>query len=153
MLYVSQDVGTCDTPYSELVESDCRACHGASVAERHHTLITACECEMVPDATSINRGEDVGFDVVITNNMDGQGFAHFATTVTKPDQSRFPAAGYLVGPYNILLPPAGSGGVSGHVSHVVPGDAQLGVYTYRGWVGKPGVGVFHECHFDFEVVP
>ena len=39
MSYVSQDVGTYDTPYSELDEGYCRGCHGASTADRHHQLL------------------------------------------------------------------------------------------------------------------
>jgi hypothetical protein len=38
MLYVSQDVGTCDTIYEELGEADCRVCH-PSMHERHHQLL------------------------------------------------------------------------------------------------------------------
>jgi hypothetical protein len=39
MLYVSQDVGTYDTIYEELLEADCRFCHGFSTADRHHQLL------------------------------------------------------------------------------------------------------------------
>jgi hypothetical protein len=36
MNYVPQNIGIYDTYYENLKESDCRACHGASVTERHH---------------------------------------------------------------------------------------------------------------------
>jgi hypothetical protein len=36
MAWVSQDVGTYDTTYSELTAPDCRACHGENTADRHH---------------------------------------------------------------------------------------------------------------------
>ncbi|MFH1704246.1 MAG: hypothetical protein ABIB41_12635 [Nitrospirota bacterium] len=36
MDYVPQNVGIYDTYYENFKESDCRACHGASTAERHH---------------------------------------------------------------------------------------------------------------------
>jgi hypothetical protein len=36
MDYVPQEIGIYDTLYGELTESDCRGCHGNSLAERHH---------------------------------------------------------------------------------------------------------------------
>lgn len=39
MSWVSQDVGTYDTKFSELVEADCRVCHGETTANRHHALV------------------------------------------------------------------------------------------------------------------
>lgn len=36
MDYVPQEIGIYDTIYGELTESDCRGCHGNSLAERHH---------------------------------------------------------------------------------------------------------------------
>lgn len=36
MDYVSQEIGIYDTAYEVLTETDCRGCHGQSVAERHH---------------------------------------------------------------------------------------------------------------------
>ena len=38
MDYVPQETGIYDTTYSQLGESDCRSCHGASLADRHHML-------------------------------------------------------------------------------------------------------------------
>jgi len=37
MDYVPQELGIYDTGYGELSEADCRACHGNSTAERHHS--------------------------------------------------------------------------------------------------------------------
>ena len=36
MDYVSQEIGIYDTAYEVLTETDCRGCHGQSVAQRHH---------------------------------------------------------------------------------------------------------------------
>src|SRR4030065_1213812 len=36
MNYVSQEKGIYDTIFSNLVEQDCRGCHGGSTADRHH---------------------------------------------------------------------------------------------------------------------
>lgn len=36
--YVPQEIGLYDTFYDELVEADCRNCHGNSLADRHHDM-------------------------------------------------------------------------------------------------------------------
>jgi hypothetical protein len=38
MDYVPQQYGTYDTMYDGIEEPDCRGCHGASLADRHHTI-------------------------------------------------------------------------------------------------------------------
>ena len=40
MDYVPQEIGIHDTVYWELGESDCRRCHGNSLADRHHLTDT-----------------------------------------------------------------------------------------------------------------
>jgi len=40
MDYVPQEIGIYDTVYWELKESDCRSCHGNSLADRHHLTDT-----------------------------------------------------------------------------------------------------------------
>ena len=44
MDYVPQNAGIYDTVYDEFLEPDCRGCHGASLADRHHTLGPPHEC-------------------------------------------------------------------------------------------------------------
>ena len=48
MAWVSQDVGTYDTTYSQLSEPDCRACHGENLADRHHALIDCTDPQSPP---------------------------------------------------------------------------------------------------------
>jgi hypothetical protein len=43
MDYVPQEIGVYDTAYEELTESDCRGCHGNSLADRHHATPTVVE--------------------------------------------------------------------------------------------------------------
>ena len=51
MDYVPQEEGNYDTVYSQLAESDCRSCHGSSVADRHHVLGLEClQCHDVHGA-------------------------------------------------------------------------------------------------------
>ncbi len=60
MDYVPQEVGIFDTRYDELGELDCRACHGDSLADRHHytetvlrdRLCTPCH-EIIPDPPGV----------------------------------------------------------------------------------------------------
>lgn len=40
MDYVPQEIGIYDTAYGNLTESDCRGCHGSSLADRHHATST-----------------------------------------------------------------------------------------------------------------
>ena len=40
MDYVPQEIGIYDTTYENLTESDCRGCHGNSLADRHHATTT-----------------------------------------------------------------------------------------------------------------
>jgi len=45
MDYVPQEKGIYDTSYWDLQESDCRSCHGPSMADRHHLLDSPIDCE------------------------------------------------------------------------------------------------------------
>ena len=54
MDYVPQNVGIYDTYYQNFKESDCRWCHGASTADRHHDTWYAltgdcCHCHQIPN--------------------------------------------------------------------------------------------------------
>jgi hypothetical protein len=109
------------------------------------------ECCLVPDSTVISRGGTLGFQGTVTNNTDNTGTILFATKVTLPNGNRYPSTGYLIGPLSIYFDPYQS--KSGHKSHSIPLGAQLGTYTYRGYVGNYGVGLYDECQFDFKVVP
>jgi hypothetical protein len=109
-----------------------------------------CECNLVPDATSIPRGGTLGFQGTITNDTNKSGTVLFATDVTKPDENRYPPSGYLIEPLEVYLSPYQS--KSGYRSHTIPLGAPLGIYTYHGYVGRYGVGKLCECQFEFEVV-
>jgi hypothetical protein len=71
--------------------------------------------------------------------------------VTLPNANKYPPSGYLIGPLEVYLNPYQS--KSGHRSHAIPLGAQLGTYTYYGYVGNYGVGLYDECTFTFEVIP
>jgi hypothetical protein len=106
------------------------------------------ECELVPDETIIPRGGTLGFQITVTNYLNKYGFVRFATDVVKPNGLKLPPSGYLIGPLQVNLGPHGT--KSGHKSHVVPEDAPLGTYTYRGYVGRSDV-IYHKCQFKFKV--
>jgi serine protease len=107
-------------------------------------------CNIVPDATEIPRGGTLRFQGTITNNTNKSGTVLFATDVTLPNLNRYPASGYLIEPFEVYLNPYQS--KSGYRSHTIPLGAQLGIYTYHGYVGRYGVGKLCECTFEFEVV-
>jgi hypothetical protein len=103
----------------------------------------------LPDATIIPRGGTLSYTITITNNTNASMTVLFATKVTKPDDSLYPSSGYLIGPLSVYLGPYES--KSGHRSHTVPVGAPLGTYTYHGYIGNYGVGLYDECQFNFEI--
>lgn len=107
------------------------------------------ECNLVPDWPIIVQGGTLGFQGTITNNTDQSISVLFATIVTLPNGNRYPPYGYLIKPVNVSLNPYQS--KSGHRSQYIPHYAPLGTYTYHGYVGNYGAGVYHECQFNFTV--
>jgi hypothetical protein len=108
-----------------------------------------CECLLVPDVSVVARGGTLGFDITVTNNTDEVQVFGFATYATKPGGGKYPLSGYLIGPVRVSLDPYGSR--SAHRSLPISSDTPLGTYTYHGIVGTPGVGLYHQCQFYFQV--
>jgi hypothetical protein len=106
------------------------------------------ECSLTPNTFVIQRGETLGIDVAATNKTDQAGTVYFSTKVTKPNGQ---ISDYVYGPVQVYLGPYAS--KLGHISHNVQMDWPLGDNVYHGYVGISGVGVFHECKFEVEVVP
>jgi hypothetical protein len=113
----------------------------------HVTAQSICSCDLVPDATVVNRGGTLGFEARVTNNTGGMGMVLFGTKVTKPDASQ---TGFIWGPLQVYLNPHQT--KSGHKTHTIPTGFDLGTYTYHGYVGRYG-NIYDECQFGFEVVP
>ena len=107
------------------------------------------ECSFVPDNTTIPRGGTLGLQATVTNNTDQTISVLAATRVTLPNGNWYPSSGYLFGPINVYLGIYQS--KSGHLSHAIPLTAPLGTYTYHGYVGNYGVGIYDECTFTFQV--
>jgi predicted CXXCH cytochrome family protein len=126
----------------------CGGCHVQSLLYYQRTPIQSlCECELVPDATVIQRSGTLGFQASVTNNTGGMGTVLFGTKITKPDASQ---TGFIWGPIQVYLNPHQT--KSGHKNHTIPVGFELGMYTYHGYVGRYG-NIYDECQFDFEVVP
>ncbi len=116
-------------------------------ADYIHVTDSICECNLVPDNTTVSRGGTLGFQASVTNNTSGRGMVLFGTKVTKPDASQ---SGFIWGPLQVYLNPGQT--KSGHKTHTIPSGFELGTYTYHGYVGRYG-NIYDECQFDFEVVP
>jgi hypothetical protein len=116
-----------------------------TIAARSPDFTVSC----LPGATIIPRGGTLGYAATITNNTNEAGTVFFATKVTLPNGDKYPPTGYLTGPLSVSLAPYES--KSGHKSHTIPFGASLGIYTYHGYIGNYGVGLYHECQFNFEV--
>jgi len=107
------------------------------------------ECDINPDATVIPRGGILQFEITVTNNIDEVQVFYFATKITMPNGRMYPPNSFLLGPWRVTLNHYDSQSI--FKSHTVPGSAALGTYTYHGYVGRPGVGIHHECQFEFEI--
>ena len=112
-------------------------------------LFRPAECNLVPDATTIPRGGTLGLQATGTNNTNATGSLLFATKVTLPNRNLYPFSGYLFGPVSFSLGPYQS--KSKHLSQAIPTNAPLGTYTYHGYLGNYGVGIYDECTFTFTV--
>ena len=112
--------------------------------------IVACG-SLIPDTISVHRGGTLGIQTSVTNNTDHSQSFLFATFVITPGGNRYPASGWLFGPLSVTL--GSNASRSGHKSHQIPITAPLGTYTYHGYVGNYGAGLYHECQFDFTVTP
>jgi uncharacterized delta-60 repeat protein len=108
------------------------------------------ECSFSNYNTSVPRGGTLGFTMTIKNNTSESQTFLAATKVTKPDENPYPPSGYLLGPVSVTLD--GNASKSPYRSHNIPDGAPLGTYTYHGYVGNYGVGIYDECTFEFEVV-
>jgi len=105
------------------------------------------ECNLIPDTIVIPRGGTLGFQVTLTNTTNQIQSFKFATNATLPNGKN---TRYLIKPTSFTLNPYQTR--SFHRSQFIPNTAPLGVYTYNGYVGFPGM-IYHECWFFFEVTP
>jgi hypothetical protein len=103
-------------------------------------------CSLIPDAATIPRGGTLGFQGTVTNNIDVSGSVLLASKVTKSNGTK---TGFIIGPYSHFFEPYQS--KSWHKSHTIPLNAPLGTYTYHGYVGNYGAGIYDECWFKFIV--
>jgi hypothetical protein len=105
------------------------------------------ECDLIPDATVIPRGGTLGFQAIVTNYTDESATVVLASQVTYPDGTEI----FLIDPLDNFFEPYQS--KSWHKTHYIPLTAPLGIYTYHGYVGNYGMGIYDECWFNFEVIP
>jgi hypothetical protein len=94
MDYVSQEKGTYDTSSSNLVEKDCRECHGESTADRHHGnpicqvqhLCTPCHSECTTGTPKCENGITIERNCLVAGchdtNVNG---GHHAIELTSAD--------------------------------------------------------------------
>jgi uncharacterized membrane protein len=109
--------------------------------------ITNPENTIIPVVPQIPKGETFSFAVTAGNNSDGIETVLFGIKATLPSGT---TTRFLVGPIQVTLDPYESR--SAHLSHFIPSNVELGTYTCRGYVGRPGVGIIDECQSDFEVI-
>jgi hypothetical protein len=128
-------------------DEKCTACHGDGP-----TILPVCSCTLIPDnppIPSIPQGGTLQFLATATNNTGEVQVFKFATKVTLPNGNKYPPSGYLLGPIGVTLSPNES--KSKNLSQYIPYTAPLGTYTYHGYVGNYGVGIYDECTVNFTV--
>lgn len=113
-------------------------------------IAPAVTCSFTPDGTTLIRGGTLRFWVTVQNNDNATQNFKFATKVKLPNGSMYPPSGYVVGPIDVTLDPGKS--KAKQLLQVIPLTAPYGTYTYYGYVGKVGVGLYGQCQFNFKVV-
>jgi len=101
---------------------------------------------LVPDQTSVPRGGTLSLTAHVENTTNVQQTFDGWTMVELPNGNPF---GPVAGPQTVTLGPYGSAQKA--LSHAVPMNAPLGMYTYFGYVGTYPGTVWDEDSFDFQV--
>jgi hypothetical protein len=111
----------------------------------------AVVCSFIPGGTTLIRGGTLRFWVTVTNSDDKTQDFKFASNVKTPSGNMYPTPpAYLIGPADVSLNAGDT--KSKQLQYVIPSGAQYGTYTYYGYVGKPGIGLYGSCQFSFTVV-
>jgi hypothetical protein len=90
------------------------------------------EVDLIPDDTSVPRGETTGFVVRITNLAETSQTFQVWTELTMPNGYPYPGNPHI-GPQQISLPAGRT--VQTHIDVTVPMEAPLGRYIYAGLAG------------------
>lgn len=85
------------------------------------------------DGSSYQRGDNIGYDLTITNNGTASASTYFWINITLPNSNIYPGSGYLEGPLNTSVN-AGANQVWGF-SRRVPNFAPIGSYSMNGYIG------------------
>jgi hypothetical protein len=103
---------------------------------------------LTPDATTVPRGGILSYTVAGTNNTGSSQTFEYWADVTLPNSHSY-SGNPVFGPVTATL---GAGQTrSAHISHVVPDNAPLGMYTYDGRIGTHPDVVWNEDSFEFTV--
>jgi hypothetical protein len=118
MDYVPQEIGMYDTMYAELTEDQCRACHGASLGDRHHNtdfVLVAGSCEPCHDLIDEAPGVVVFRNCIVDEGVVGchswdnarlgiNGWHHETASWDEPDSCVTCHNPNLVGPIRNFRP-------------------------------------------------
>ncbi|MBN1223333.1 MAG: DUF362 domain-containing protein, partial [Candidatus Aminicenantes bacterium] len=104
---------------------------------------------LIPRSLAVLKGGELIVKAVFVNNTGEQQTIRFATKVTLPNGSSYPFSDYLYGLVQITLNPYEL--KYKLLSHTMPTKSPSGLYSYHGYIGKPGVGLIDKYTFDFEV--
>ena len=103
---------------------------------------------IVPDATTVPRGGQLGYTVTVANNSSSSVTLQYWTDIVLWNGNPYPG-NPICGPYTITVP---VGNTQGHVTHTVPAHAPLQTYTCFGQIGWHPDDVWAEDYFTFIIV-
>ena len=105
--------------------------------------------ELVPDATVIPRGGELGYTALLVNTMGEHGSYTGEAHVTLPNGNPY-GGNPIAGPVGFTLAPHDT--LDAYFVHPVPADAPLGIYRYEALVRADPEIIIASDEFTFEVV-
>jgi hypothetical protein len=104
---------------------------------------------LVPDGTSLHRGETLGFTATVRNETDLSATFEVWTEARLPGGGPYPG-NPVIGPMAVTVGP--HRGLARHLTHVIPMNAPYGTYTYTGLAGGYDSSVLGQGSFNFTVI-
>jgi hypothetical protein len=103
---------------------------------------------LVPDATEVPRGGQLGYDVIVTNNSTTAVSLQYWTDIILWNGNPFDG-NPLFGPFSASLDPSET--KQGHLTHAVPAGAPLGTYECHGKAGSHPSTIWGQDYFEFTI--
>jgi predicted outer membrane repeat protein len=135
-----------DSGHPDSLDPDGTHCDmGAFPFDQSHPLTIY----LTPDTTAIPRPGELGVTYTLINIEPDPWTFWLRSDVTLPNGKPY-QGNPIIGPQKITLP--GEKDIQKYLTHPVPGNASLGIYTYKSRIGLPPDQLIDKDIFEFEVV-